>query len=126
MAISLPDARELSDDVLAAFRLRARRGCELGFTEGAVADLLGLCRETVCRWWSAYTQGGLAARPHERTGRPQGTGRTLSDPQAEQLQQQLNALSPAEDHRADFNSWHGRPLFFARQRDPLRGLGQRR
>ena len=53
MAISLPDARQVSDEVLEALRLRALRGCELGFTEADVADLLGVCRETVSRWWSA-------------------------------------------------------------------------
>ena len=30
MALALPDARELSDEVLEALRLRALRGCELG------------------------------------------------------------------------------------------------
>src|SRR5437764_3034219 len=94
MAVPLPDARELSDEVLEALRRRALRGCGLGFTEAAVADLLGVCRETVSRWWSAYTQGGLEALPHDRTGRPQGTGRTLSDSQAEQIQQRLNNSSP--------------------------------
>jgi hypothetical protein len=33
MSIELPDARQLSDPVLEALRLRALRGCELGFTE---------------------------------------------------------------------------------------------
>jgi hypothetical protein len=47
MAVSLPDARELSDEVLEALRLRALRGCELGFTETEIADLLGVRRETV-------------------------------------------------------------------------------
>ena len=53
MAITLPDARELSDEILEALRLRALHGCELGFTEAEMADLLGVRRETVCRWWSA-------------------------------------------------------------------------
>jgi transposase len=96
MAVLLPDARELSDDVLDALRLRAVRGCELGFTEAAVAQLLGVCRETVSRWWSAYTRDGLEALPHDRTGRPIGTGRTLSDQQAQQIQQQLDAHSPED------------------------------
>lgn len=96
MAIHLPDARELSDDVLEALRLRALRGCELGFTEADVADLLGVCRETVCHWWSAYTQGGLDALPHDRTGRPRGSGRALSDEQAEHLQQLLRTHQPEE------------------------------
>jgi hypothetical protein len=40
-----------------------------------VADLLGVCRETVCHWWSAYVNGGFDALPHDRTGRPLGSGR---------------------------------------------------
>ena len=45
MAISLPDARQLSDEVLQSLRLRALRGCELGYSEIEVAELLGLSRE---------------------------------------------------------------------------------
>lgn len=96
MALSLPDARELSDEVLEALRLRALRGCELGFTETDVAQLLGVCRETVCRWWSAYTHQGLEALPQDRTGRPVGSGRLLSDTQAERLQQLLRTHSPEQ------------------------------
>jgi transposase len=94
MAISLPDARELSNDVLECLRLRALRGCELGYTEAEVADLLGVCRETISRWWSAYVEGGLDALPHDRTGRPQGSGRTLSEQQAAALKQRLDEHSP--------------------------------
>jgi transposase len=94
MAISLPDARELSNDVLGCLRLRALRGCELGYTEAEVADLLGVCRETISRWWSAYAEGGLDALPHDRTGRPQGSGRTLSEQQATTLKQRLDEHSP--------------------------------
>jgi hypothetical protein len=68
MALALPDARELSHDVLEALRLRAVRGCQLGFTEGHVADLLGVARETVCRCWSAYAGRGVAALPQRRSG----------------------------------------------------------
>ena len=96
MAISLPDARELSDDVLEALRLRALHGCELGFTESQVADLLGVTRETVCRWWSAYAQGGLDALPASRTGRPLGSGRVLSDEQAVHIQRLLRTHIPEE------------------------------
>jgi transposase len=96
MAISLPDARSLSDDVLEALRLRALRGRDLGFVEADVADLLGVARETVCRWWSAYSAGGLPALPHERTGRPVGSGRTLSEQQASRIQKLLDNKSPEE------------------------------
>ena len=96
MAISLPDARELSDEVLEALRLRALHGCQLGFTETEIADLLGVCRETVSHWWSAYADGGLDALPHDRTGRPVGSGRVLSDEQAAHIQQQLRTHQPEE------------------------------
>jgi transcriptional regulator with XRE-family HTH domain len=94
MAITLPDARQLSDDVLEALRLRAVHGCELGFTEADVADLLGISRETISRWWSASVPQGPDALPGNRTGRPVGTGRTLSDEQARRLPDLIDNTSP--------------------------------
>src|SRR6478672_9020549 len=96
MAILLPDARELSDDVLEALRLRALRGCALGLTEAQVADILGVARETVCRWWSAFADHGVPALPQRRSGRPLGSGRALSEAQAEHLQQLLRTHQPEE------------------------------
>jgi transposase len=96
MAIVLPDARELPDVVLEALRLRALRGCELGLTETQVAQILGLARETVCRWWATYADQGVAALPQRRSGRPMGSGRLLSDAQAEQLQSLLRTHQPEE------------------------------
>jgi transposase len=96
MAISLPDARQLSDEVLEALRLRALRGCELGFTEADIADLLGVSRETVSRWWTAYADGGSEAIPGARTGRPVGSGRTLSDEQARRIRDRIDEQSPGE------------------------------
>jgi transposase len=96
MAISLPDARQLSDEVLEALRLRALRGCELGFSEADVADLLGVSRETVSRWWTAYAAGGPQAIPGDRTGRPVGTGRILSDEQSRRIRDLIDDHSPEE------------------------------
>src|SRR5215469_14410728 len=96
MAISLPDARQLSDEVLEALRLRALRGCELGFSEADIAELLGVSRETVSRWWTAYAAGGLDAVPGDRTGRPVGSGRTLSDEQSRRIRDQIDEHSPGE------------------------------
>jgi len=96
MALSLPDARQLSDEVLEALRLRAVHGIELGFTEADIAELLGMSQETVSRWWTAYASGGLGAIPGDRTGRPVGSGRTLSDEQARQIQDQIDNHSPEE------------------------------
>src|SRR5215469_13234314 len=96
MAIHLPDARELSDEVLEALRLRALRGCELDLSEVQVAELLGVARETVCRWWSAYADHGVTALPQRRSGRPLGSGRLLAEAQAEHLQRLLRTHQPEE------------------------------
>ncbi|OWK39200.1 transposase [Fimbriiglobus ruber] len=53
-----------------------------------------MCRETVCRWWSAYTAGGVGALPGDRPGRPLGSGRLLSDEQAERVQVLLRTTTP--------------------------------
>ena len=39
MAISLPDARQLSDEVLQALRLLALRGVDLGLTEASPLNM---------------------------------------------------------------------------------------
>jgi transposase len=96
MSIELPDGRLLSDEVLAALRLRALRGRELGFTEADLADVFGISRETICHWWSAYSQGGVAALPHERSGRPLGSGRSLTDEQAIHIQALLDEHHPQD------------------------------
>ena len=96
MALQLPDARLLSDEILEALRVRAVHGCERGFSETDLADLLGVARETICRWWTAYRHGGLEALPHERTGRPVGPGRLLSDTQEQQIQALLDHHQPAD------------------------------
>src|SRR3954469_4429163 len=79
MSIELPDARQLSDEALQVLRLRALRGIELGYSELDLADLLGVCHETISRWWTAYRADGLAALPGGRPGRPLVSGRALSD-----------------------------------------------
>jgi transposase len=96
MAISLPDARQLSDEVLQALRLRALRGIELGLTEIQVADLLGVSHETVCRWRTTYADRGLDALPRPRSGRPLGSGRFLSEAQARHIRGRLDRCSPEE------------------------------
>src|SRR5262245_26560968 len=96
MAIPLPDARELSDDILEALRLRAIRGCQLGLSETQLADVFGVARETVSRWWSAYADHGIEALPQRRSGRPLGSGRLLTDAQAQHLQQLLRTHHPEE------------------------------
>jgi transposase len=94
MAIALPDARQLSDEALETLRLRALRGIELGYHAAEMADVLGVTRETVSRWWTAYTSGGVDALPHDRSGRPLGSGRFLADEQASHIRSLIDGNTP--------------------------------
>jgi transposase len=96
MSVQLPDARQLSDETLQVLRLRALRGIELGYSELELADLLGVCNETISRWWTAYAAEGLPALPGGRTGRPLGSGRFLSDQQAERIKGCIDNHCPQE------------------------------
>lgn len=65
-------------------------------SEETLADLLGVARETVSRWWAAFQKGGLEAIPHDRTGRPVGSGRSLSEEQGITIQTILKTQSLQE------------------------------
>ena len=96
MSIQLPDARQLSDEALQVLRLRALRGIELGYSELDLAELLGVCHETISRWRTAYLADGLPALPGGRTGRPPGSGRFLSDEQAQRIKARIDCHAPEE------------------------------
>lgn len=96
MAIELPHANQLSDEALRVIRLRALRGVELGYTQTDLAELLGVRQETISRWWAAYSDKGSDALPGRRTGRPQGSGRMLSDEQADRVKALIDAKFPRD------------------------------
>jgi transposase len=96
MAIELPDGRSESNDVLEALRLRAVHARELGYAVIDIAAILGVREETVSRWCSRYERGGQEALPGDRTGRPIGSGRRLTEEQEQSLQQTIETQSPQE------------------------------
>lgn len=94
MAIELPDTRQLSDEMLEALRERAIRARDLGFAVTEVAAVLGVSRETVSRWCSAYARGGYDALPGDRPGRPVGSGRSLSPAQEQRVFEIIRSRTP--------------------------------
>jgi len=94
MPVELPEGRSLSNEVLEALRLRAIRARELGYTLRAISRILGVALETVFRWCSAYREGGRDALPGDRTGRPVGSGRVLTDEQAKKIQGLIDQHCP--------------------------------
>jgi transposase len=77
-------------------RLRALRGVELGYSEVELADLLGVCHETISRWWTVYSAEGLDSLPGGRSGRPLGSGRLLSEQQAQRVKGCIDHHSPQD------------------------------
>lgn len=96
MGVELPDGRSESDAVLEALRLRAIRARELGYAVGDIATILGIREETVSRWWRKYKQGGQDALPGNRSGRPPGTGRLLSEQQEDRILELIDSKAPQE------------------------------
>jgi transposase len=96
MAIELPDGRSESNDVLEALRLRAVHARQLGYAVAEIAAILGVREETVSRWCSRFDHGGRDALPGDRTGRPIGSGRLLTNQQEQSLQQTIETKSPQE------------------------------
>jgi transposase len=94
MAIELPDGRSESNEVLEALRRRAVHARELGYPVVAIAAILGVREETVSRWCVKYEQGGEEGLPGNRTGRPVGSGRLLSQQQEEAIQQLIDTKTP--------------------------------
>ena len=92
----LPDGRSESNEVLEALRLRAVHARQRGYAAVDIAAILGVRPETVSRWCAQFDQGGEAALPGERTGRPLGSGRHLSPEQEQTLQQLIDTKAPHE------------------------------
>ena len=96
MTIELPDGRHESDDVLDALRLRAVHARQLGYPVVDIAAILGVREETVSRWCSRYDRGGREALPGDRTGRPIGSGRLLTQEQEQSVRQVIESKTPQE------------------------------
>jgi transposase len=96
MPLELPDGRRESNDVREALRVRAVHARQLGYAVVDIAAILGVRAETVSRWCAKYDQGGVAALPGDRTGRPVGSGRLLRAEQEQAIQQLIEAKSPQE------------------------------
>jgi transposase len=96
MAIELPDGRSESDEVLEALRQRALHARELNYPVVDIAAILGVREETVSRWCVKYEQGGPDALPGERTGRPTGSGRLLTEEQEDRVIELMDTKLPQE------------------------------
>jgi transposase len=96
VAIALPDTRSEPNEVLEALRRRAIHARGLGYAVVDIAAILGVREETVSRWCVKYEQGGEAALPGDRTGRPPGSGRLLTPAQEAAIQHLIDTKAPQD------------------------------
>jgi transposase len=96
MAMDVRDGRRESDEVLEALRRRAVGARESGYAITDIAAILGVREETVSRWCARYHQGGEAALPGDRTGRPKGSGCRLTPAQEQACQELIDTKTPQD------------------------------
>ena len=82
MALSLPDARQLSDEVLEALRLRALAAANWDSPRPTWPTCSACPGRRSAAGGRPTPPAAWQALPHDRTGRPVGSGRTLADEQA--------------------------------------------
>ena len=113
MAISLPDARQLSDEVLQSLRLRALRGCELGYSESRWRNCLasperpsrGGGPPTLIMAWKLSQATAPAARSApvvpSTTGKRHGCGRSSTKKAPKEAGDRLPVVDPQGRRRVD-------------------------
>ncbi len=85
MAIELPDARELTDEALRVLRLRACAVWNWAIPKLTWPTSWASARRPSAAGGPPTHADGIDCLPGGRTGRPQGTGRLLSDSQADRI-----------------------------------------
>ncbi len=88
------DARKLTTSAQEQLRKQAIRLRKRGYTYEDVAQIVGVHRNTVWKWWSRYEEGGLKALKSRRRGRSWGACRTLDISQEEQIKKLICDKTP--------------------------------
>lgn len=95
--MDLPDARSLSPESLELVRkIAVHAVIELGMTNKEAAEIVGVGENAVGKWCAAYrVQGteGFFVRPQ---GRPEGSGRSLSPDEEDEVQAILSEAMPCD------------------------------
>jgi transposase len=103
------DTRTLNQDAQEEIRRQAMRLVGSGKSKTEVADLLGVGRSTVSRWFSRYKDGGWAALRKRKRGRAVGTNRRLSKEQEKEVQKTIVDKMPDQLKMA-FALWSRRAV----------------
>jgi len=88
------DARKLSPQTQEQLRKRAIRLKKQGKQIGEIAEIFGVHRNAVSKWWNTYLREGVEGLKARKRGRKKGYGRTLAKEQEDELQKLLCDKTP--------------------------------
>lgn len=101
----LPDPRSVSAEALHVWRLLAVRAVvDFDLSQADAAAQYGVSTTTMSQWVSLYREQGEAGLAVQPQGRPPGSGRTLSDEQAQAIRQLVVDTVPG-DHDIASATW---------------------
>lgn len=99
------DARKLSTDAQQELRHQAVRLRKQGRKFKDIADVTGVSRPTLGKWWSLYKNGGKKALEIQKRGRPTGSCRTLNPKQEKQVREAIVDRCP-DQLKLPFALWN--------------------
>ena len=98
------DFRKLSIDAQASMRKIALKLVKRGEKQKAVADIIGVSRQTISEWVSKSRRGDKYTISGKRRGRKVGEHRIINNDQAEEIQNHINNSRP-EYHNIKSALW---------------------
>lgn len=122
------DARKLSPVAQQELRNQALRLRKTGKTYKEIGEALGIYPTSICRWWKKYQAEGTQGIRIKKRGRREGSGRTLSLEQEQELKRLITDKTP-EQLKLSFALWNRRAIqLLIKQRIglqmPIRTVGE--
>lgn len=122
------DARKLPSETLVHMRKQAIRLLKGGKKQEEVAEIVGVNRVTVGRWWGDYRTTGAKGLESKQRGRREGEQRTLSEFQEEEIKRLICDKTP-DQLKLNFALWTRKAVkeLIERQADikmPVRTVGE--
>lgn len=122
------DARKLSAETLVHMRKQAIRLLRGGKNQEEVAEIVGVNRVTVGRWWGDYQTTGEKGLEAKKRGRKEGEQRTLTESQEKGIQHLICDKTP-DQLKLNFALWTRKAVreLIVRQTDikmPIRTIGE--
>lgn len=98
------DLRKLDETARLAFRKRAVTLIESGMAKGAVAEVLGVNKNSITDWWKLYQKFGLKGLHANKCGVKSADKKLLTDAQEKQIQKMIIDTMP-DQLKLDYALW---------------------